>query len=226
MTDTQVPAEDLSQSRTTVRRLPEKQVFSRDEAYAILDDGLVGSLGISVDGQPYVLPVAYARIKNRVVFHGSTGSRLFRHAATGAPLCMSVTLLDGLVAARSLFESSMHYRSVMVFGSASVLSGEEELEALLQLSEHLLPGRTVDARHPSKKERAGTMTLAIPIDEYSVKISSGDPADLPEDLVTPPYSDIWAGYVPLTMSPGTPVTDPHVPPRTPVPDYVQQWGRG
>lgn len=210
--------------RTKVRRLPDKQVFDRGVAHAILDAGLVAHIGISDGDQPYVLPVGYARIDENVVFHGSSGSRLFRHAASGAPLCFTVTLLDGLVAARSLFESSMHYRSVMILGSASALSGDDEECALLALSEHLLPGRTVDARHPNKKERAATMTLSLPIAEYSVKVSTGHPDDDPADLIDPQYSAIWAGYVPLTMHAQPAVTDPHVPEGTPVPSYVRRWG--
>lgn len=211
--------------RTKVRRLPEKQVFERDAADAILDEGLVAHVGISVDAQPYVLPVGYARINDDVVFHGSSGSRLFRHAASGAPLCFTVTLLDGLVAARSLFESSMHYRSVMILGSAALLTDEAEERALLALSEHLLPGRTADARHPSRKERAATMTLSLPIAEFSVKVSKGDPDDDPEDLIDPKFSSLWAGYVPLVLQPLPPITDPHVPSTTTVPDYVNTWGR-
>ena len=213
-----------STARTRVRRLPDKAVTYRDTAYAILDAGLVAHVAVVTDGQPYVVPVGYARIGDEVIFHGSSASRLFTTLAAGAPTCLTVTLLDGLVLARSLFESSMHYRTVMALGTCRRLEGEAELAALLNLSEQLMPGRTSEARHPTAQELKATITLALPLDEISVKVSDGPPDDVDSDLVEPVYSKIWAGYVPITESPGQPVAD-ELAAGIPLPDYVERWRR-
>ncbi len=212
-------------ARTRVHRLPEKAVTDRAILHAVLDAGRVAHLAVVEDGQPFVVPVAYARRDDEVLFHGSTASRLFRRLAEGQPTCLTVTLLDGLVLARSLFESSMTYRSAMVLGHARRLEGEDELDALRVISEHLLPGRWSQARHPSPKERKATMVLALPLDEASVKVSAGGPADDPDDLVDPVLSRLWAGVVPITEVLGTPVPDEHCPSGTPVPEYIREWGR-
>ena len=213
-----------STARTRVRRLPDKAVTDRDTAYAILDAGLVAHVAVVTDGQPYVVPVGYARIGDEVIFHGSSASRLFTTLAAGAPTCLTVTLLDGLVLARSLFESSMHYRTVMALGTCRRLEGEAELAALLNLSEQLMPGRTSEARHPTAQELKATITLALPLDEISVKVSDGPPDDVDSDLVEPVYSKIWAGYVPITESLGQPVAD-ELAAGIPLPDYVERWRR-
>ena len=213
-----------STARTRVRRLPDKAVTDRDTAYAILDAGLVAHVAVVTAGQPYVVPVGYARIGDEVIFHGSSASRLFTTLAEGAPTCLTVTLLDGLVLARSLFESSMHYRTVMALGTCRRLEGEAELAALLDLSEHLMPGRTSEARHPTAQELKATITLALPLDEISVKVSDGPPDDVDSDLVDPVYSAIWAGYVPITESLGQPVAD-ELAAGIPLPDYVERWRR-
>ncbi|MDP5095795.1 MAG: pyridoxamine 5'-phosphate oxidase family protein, partial [Candidatus Nanopelagicales bacterium] len=160
-----------SSPRTRVRRLAENAVTDRDHAYAILDAGLVAHVAVITDGQPFVVPVGYARRGDEVIIHGSSASRLFKTLATGTPTCLTVTLLDGLVLARSLFESSMNYRTVMVLGTPRLVTGEEEIAALLDLSESLMPGRTADARHPLPQELKATITLALPLDEISVKVS-------------------------------------------------------
>ena len=219
------PATVTPTERTRIRRLPDKAVADRAALHAVLDAGLVAHLSVVEDGQPFVLPVAYARRGEQVVFHGSTGSRLFRRLAEGQPTCLTVTLLDGLVLARSLFESSMTYRSAMVLGTAERLDGDDELDALRVISEHLLPGRWSEARHPSPKERAATMTLALPLDEASVKVSAGGPDDEPGDLADPVLSTLWAGTVPISERFGEPVPDQHCPAGTPVPDYVRAWSR-
>ena len=208
--------------RTRIRRLPDKALTDRAALDAILDAGLVAHVGIVDDDQPFVLPVGYARRGDQVIMHGSSGSRLFRRLADGDPACVSVTLLDGLVYARSTFESSMNYRSAMILGSAHRLVGDDELDALRALTEHLLPGRWQDARHPSKKERAATLTVAMPIDEWSVKVGDGGPHDLPEDLENEPWRSIWAGRVPITQVMLPAVTDPDVPAGIAVPDYVRE----
>ena len=212
-----------STDRTRIRRLPDKTVNDRSIAYYILDAGLVGHVAITMEGQPYVLPVGYARRENDVLIHGSSGSRLFRALADGEDTCFTVTLLDGLVLARSAFESSMNYRSVMVLGRARRLEGDDELDALQVITEHLLPGRWSEARQPIKKERAATMTLALPLDEISVKVSAGPPEDDPDDLIDPVYSHIWAGVVPIVSTFGAPEPDDFTPTGTPTPSYIQDW---
>jgi uncharacterized protein len=211
-----------STERTRVRRIPEKAVHDREQLHAVLDAGLVAHVGvIGGDAQPYVVPVAYARDGDRVVFHGSTASRLFRQLAAGAPTCLTVTLLDGLVLARSVFESSMHYRSVMVLGRCDVLEAVAKDAALERVTEHLLPGRWAEARRPSPKELAATIVLALPLDETSVKVSDGPPDD-PEDDVRLP---VWAGTVPIRETFGEPVDAPDLAGGLPVPGYVRRWRR-
>jgi uncharacterized protein len=212
--------------RTRIRRIPENAVNDRAALDHVLDAGLVAHLAVvDESGQPYVVPVAYARRGDQVVFHGSTGSRLFRGLAGGQPTCLTVTLLDGLVLARSAFESSMNYRSAMVLGTATRLSGDDELDALRTITEHLLPGRWAECRPPSPKERAATMTLALDLDECSVKIRSGGPDDAPEDVTDPVYSRVWAGTVPITESFGTPIRSDECLAEVEVPDYVTSWRR-
>ncbi|MFZ0322987.1 MAG: pyridoxamine 5'-phosphate oxidase family protein [Actinomycetes bacterium] len=211
-----------STKRTKVRRLAEKAVHDRAALHSVLDAGLVAHLSVSDDqGQPYVLPVAYARDGENVLFHGSTGSRLFRGLAGGQPTCLTVTLLDGLVLARSTFESSMHYRSAMVLGVATKLTGAAKLRALEVITEHLLPGRWDEARHPSKKEAAATMVLSLSLDEASVKIADGPPTDEPDDLTRP----VWAGVVPMSEVFGRPVPAPDLNAPYAIPAYVRKWTR-
>jgi uncharacterized protein len=214
-------AELGASERTRVRRIPENAVRDREALHAILDAGLVAHVAVCDDaGQPYVLPVAYARDGERVLFHGSTGSRLFRSLAAGTPTCLTVTLLDGLVLARSAFESSMNYRGAMVLGTCSVLDGDDADRALRVISDHLLPGRWDDIRRPSRKELAATLVLALPLDEASVKVRTGGPNDLDEDLDRP----VWAGHVPLALTLGTPVPDRDGA-AFEVPTYVGTWQR-
>lgn len=208
--------------RTRIRRLPDKAVTDRSVLDAILDEGLVAHVGIVDDGHPFVVPVGYARRGDEVIMHGSSASRLFRSLAGGSPACVQVTLLDGLVYARSTFESSMNYRSATILGSARRLTGDDELDALRALTEHLLPGRWQEARHPSKKERAATLTVAMPLTEWSVKVGDGGPDDLPEDLETEPWCSIWAGRVPIAQVLLPAVTDPAVPEGVQVPNYVKE----
>ena len=212
--------------RTRVRRLPERAVHDRPVLHAILDAGLVAHVAVrDDDGQPYVIPVAYARRGEQVAFHGSTGSRLFRGLEAGQPTCLTVTLLDGLVLARSAFESSMNYRSAMVLGVARRLTGDDEFDALRAISDHLLPGRWADIRHPTAKERAATMTLALDLDECSVKVRVGGPEDLPEDLADPALATTWAGHVPIFEAFSDPVPSPANSPEAEVPSYISSWIR-
>jgi uncharacterized protein len=189
---------------------------------AVLDAGLVAHVAVAgPDGQPFVLPVAYARDGERVLFHGSTGSRLFRALAAGSPSCLTVTLLDGMVLARSVFESSMHYRSVMVLGRCKPVRGADKLAALERITDHLLPGRWAQARQPTTKELAATLVVALGLDEASVKVSAGPPDDPAEDVSLP----IWAGTVPLHEAFGEPVDAPDLPFPLAVPEYVRRWER-
>jgi nitroimidazol reductase NimA-like FMN-containing flavoprotein (pyridoxamine 5'-phosphate oxidase superfamily) len=206
--------------RTTVRRLPEKQVGEESVLNAILDAGRVGHIAVVDENeQPFVLPVAYARDGNRLLVHGSTASRLFRTLAAGAWTCLTVTHLDGLILARSAFESSMRYRSAMVLGNCDVVKGSDKLAALEVLTEHLLPNRWATLREPLAKEVAATMILALPIEEWSVKVSDGWPADPPEDLDAP----VWAGVLPMTTRFGDPLPAPDLRGEPGVPGYVRDW---
>ena len=218
-----VAALSSGEDRTRVRRLPEKQVTDRAVLDAVLDAARVAHVAVVDEaGRPYVVPVAHARDGDVVLFHGSTGSRLFRGLAAGAPTCLTVTLLDGLVVARSTFESSMHYRSAMVLGAASRVPDDDKARALEVLTEHLMPGRWADARHPNAKELAKTMVLSLPLDEWSVKVSDGPPDDDPADLDRP----VWAGVVPMEVAWGAPVAAPDLRGDHPVPGYVRGWSRG
>jgi nitroimidazol reductase NimA-like FMN-containing flavoprotein (pyridoxamine 5'-phosphate oxidase superfamily) len=208
-------------NRTRIRRLPERAVTDRDVLNAILDAGFVAHVGIVHEDQPFVLPSGYARRDDQVILHGSAASRLFRRLAEGAPACVTVTLLDGFVYARSAFESSMNYRSAMLLGQAIRLTDEDELDALRVLSDHLLPGRWPHVRHPSPKERAATLTVALPIAEWSVKVRTGDPEDLADDLANAPWAQLWAGALPIEQTFGTPVPDAHVPDSVQVPPAIE-----
>jgi nitroimidazol reductase NimA-like FMN-containing flavoprotein (pyridoxamine 5'-phosphate oxidase superfamily) len=197
-------------------------VNNREVGYAILDAGFVAHVAVVDDaGQPYVVPVGYARDGDRVLFHGSTGSRLFRGLASGQSTCLTVTLLDGMVLARSTFESSMNYRGVMVLGQCQVLEGTEKDRALEVITEHLLPGRWAEARHPNKKELAQTLVLALDLTEMSVKVSAGPPDDADDDIARP----IWAGVVPIVETFGAPQPAPDLVEPFPVPEYVTAWQR-
>jgi len=211
-----------STDRTRSRRLADHAVTERAALHAVLDAALVAHVAITgQDGQPFVLPVAYARDGERLLIHGSTGSRLFRGLAAGAPTCLTVTLLDGLVLARSAFESSMHYRSAMVLGSCTVVPDADKVAALDLLTDHLLPGRRPQLRPHSAKELAATLVLALPLDEASVKISHDAPNDDAADLDTP----IWAGVVPITEHFGEPVPAPDLRFDLEAPDHLRTWTR-
>ena len=221
-----MPAEPLPEpgatGRTRVRRLPELAVHERAVLNAVLDAGLVAHAAMVQDGQPYAVPVAYARDGDRLLLHGSTGSRLFRTLAAGAPACVTVTLVDGLVLARSVFESSMNYRSVMVLGSCVPVDGEDRLAALQRLTEHLMPGRWAQARLPTAKELAATTVVALPLAECSVKVSDGGPDDPAEDLAWP----VWAGVVPVEHRFGEPRPAADLHPDREPPAYLAQWRDG
>ena len=203
-----------------MRRLPEKQVNSRSALNVILDAARVAHVGVTdADGQPYVLPVAFARDGDDLLIHGSTGSRLFRALAAGASTCVTVTLLDGMVLARSAFESSMHYRSAMMFGSCEVVTADDVERCLEVLTEHLMPGRWAQLRSPTAKELAATTLLRMPLREWSVKVSDGWPDDPVEDLHEP----VWAGVLPIESAFGTPVATPDLHEPYEPPPYLARW---
>jgi uncharacterized protein len=188
--------------RTTVRRLPERGVYDRAAIEAVLDEGLVCHVGFAVEDQPYVIPCVYARIGERIYLHGSPASRMLRAVAADAPACVTVTLLDGLVLARSAFHHSVNYRSVVILGTASrVDDAEERLAALRAIVEHVVPGRWDEARRPSAVELAQTLVVALPISEASAKVRSGGPKDDAEDHAL----NVWAGVVPLALVAGAPI---------------------
>ena len=212
-----------STSRTRIHRLPERAVTDAAIRDAILDAGLVAHVGLVDDGQPYVIPVAFARRGDEVVFHGSRASRLMKALAGGAPACLTVTLLDGLVLARSAFNSSMNYRSVVVLGTCRELQGDDELDALRTVTEHLVPGQWDHIRHPSDQERKATLTLALPLAESSVKVRDGGPHDDDDDISG--LAHVWAGVVPITESFGTPIPSDDTPADVTVPAHLRTWAR-
>ena len=206
--------------RTRVRRLPKRGAYDLATIHAILDEGLIAHVGFVVDGAPVVIPTIHWRQGNELYFHGSVASRMLKSLSGGVEACVTVTLLDGLVLARSTFHHSMNYRSVMVFGRARVVEDREErLRALDALVEHVVPGRSAEARGPNEIELKQTVVLALPIDEASAKIRTGGPIDDKEDYAMP----IWAGVLPLRMVAGEPVADDGVTAK--VPEYVKRYER-
>lgn len=206
---------------TRLRRLPEKGSKDLQLARDILDEALVCHVGFTVDEQPYVVPMALARDGDRILLHGSVVSRLMKNLAGGLPCCVTVTHLDGLVLARSSFNSSMNYRSLMVFGPAVLISDETEKKRGMDiLVEHLLPGRLADLRPSTRKELNATTLLSLPLETFSIKTGEGPPDDTKADINTP----IWAGVIPLKMQAGEPVAAPDMVPGVSLPGYLQKPG--
>ncbi len=209
--------------RARVRRVHERARYDREAIDAVLDAGLVAHLGFDVDGQPFVIPTLHARVDDRVYVHGSAASRMLRALSAGVPACLTVTLLDGIVLARSVFEHSMNYRSVVVLGIAEAVDDPaEKLAALEAFTEKLLPGRWAEARPPTRKELRATSILRLPLDEASAKIREGGPedGDTPDALL-----DVWAGHVPLVVRALAPVPDPALRPGIPAPAAVRRYRR-
>jgi uncharacterized protein len=208
--------------RTRVVREAHRGVYDRETVYRILDEGFLCHVGFVADGQPFVIPTSYGRKDANLYIHGSAASRMLRQMKDGVPVCVTVTLLDGLVLARSVFNHSMNYRSVVVLGKATLVEDpEEKLEALRLLSEHILPGRWADARQPNERELKQTSVLRLPIEEFSAKVRMGPPIDDEEDYSFP----TWAGVVPLEMKAGTSIDDPRLDPAREVPAYVKHYKR-
>ncbi len=211
-----------TQARTRLVREAHRAVYDRAAAYQILDEGFICHVGFVVDGQPFVIPTAYGRVGDNLYIHGSAASRMLRKLDEGIPVCVTVTLLDGLVLARSIFNHSMNYRSVVVLGTGTaVVDPKEKLEALKALSEHILPGRWAESRQPNERELKETLVMRLPIEEFSAKVRQGPPIDDEEDYSFP----TWAGVIPLQMVPGTPENDPRLDAKTIVPAYASGYSR-
>jgi uncharacterized protein len=205
---------------TTVKRHPERGAYDRATIDAILDEGLICHLGFVSDGRPFVIPTIHARDGDTLYIHGSPGSRMLRAAKDGVDICVTVTLLDGLVLARSVYNHSMNYRSAVVLGRARELTDrDEKIRAMHRVVEHVVPGRWNDARQPSDAEIKGTTILALPLDEASAKIRTGPPTDDDADLELP----VWAGTIPLRIQPSEPVPAATV--AGPPPGYALDYGR-
>jgi nitroimidazol reductase NimA-like FMN-containing flavoprotein (pyridoxamine 5'-phosphate oxidase superfamily) len=212
-----------SSERTRVRRHPERGRYDRETIRAILDEGLVCHLGFAVDGAPFVVPTMYARRGDALYVHGSPASRMLRTAAGPADVCLTVTLLDGLVMARSAFNHSMNFRSVVVVGRAEeVVDPDEKMVAFEALVEHVCRGRWADVRTPSAKELAATMVLRLALSEASAKVRAGGPRDASEEDLSLP---VWAGELPLRTRPLPPVRDERVPEAVATPAYASAYTR-
>jgi nitroimidazol reductase NimA-like FMN-containing flavoprotein (pyridoxamine 5'-phosphate oxidase superfamily) len=210
-------------ARTTLKRLPKRGCVERETIYQILDEAFVCHVGFVFDGQPYVIPTGYARDGDQLLIHGSAASRMLRALAGEADVCVTVTLLDGLVLARSAFHHSMNYRSVVILGRAKVVSGKQEkLDALRILTEHVLPGRWKDVRGPSENELKQTLVLSLDIAEASAKIREGAPVDDEADYEL----DVWAGVIPLQLTAGAPIDDANLDKGIVVPQYASIYKRG
>ena len=213
---------EASTPRTRVVRETHRGVYDRETVYQILDEGFLCHVGFVADGHPFVIPTSYGRKDASLYIHGSAASRMLRQIKDGVPVCVTVTLLDGLVLARSVFNHSMNYRSVVVLGKATLVDdAEEKIEALRLLSEHILPGRWADARQPNERELKQTSVLRVRIEEFSAKVRVGPPIDDEEDYSFP----IWAGVVPLEMVAGKPIDDLRVLPNRTVPEYARGYSR-
>ena len=210
-------------NRTQIRRRPQRGNYDRHVIEQILDEGLVCHVGFAVDSQPFVIPTAYGRIDDCLYIHGSPVSRMLRSLQDGLEVCVTVTLLDGLVLARSAFHHSMNYRSVVIFGAATIVTDlDQKREALRAFSEHIIPQRWAEVRQPSPQEIQGTLVLSLQWTEASAKIRSGPPLDDKADYLLP----VWAGVLPLELTTNTPVKDPHLAPDVTLPDYVKSYKRG
>jgi len=208
--------------RTRVVREPQRGVYDRETVYKILDEGLVCHVGFSLEGQPFVIPTLFARVGDAIYFHGSAASRMLRGVSEGANVCVTVTLTDGIVLARSVFNHSMNYRSVVALGKATLVEEpQEKLEALRAFTEKILPGRWDDARQPNEKELKATSILRLPLTEASAKVRVGPPEDDAPDYALP----VWAGVIPLGVVAGAPIRDEKCDLGIPLPAYAANYKR-
>lgn len=190
--------------RTQIKRVPQRGNYEREVIYQILDEGLICHVGFAIDNQPYVIPTAYGRVDDQLYIHGSPASRMLRSLQTGIEVCVTVTLLDGLVLARSAFHHSMNYRSVVIFGTATLVKdAEQKLAALQAFTDHVVPKRWEEVRPPNRQELQGTLVLSLPLTEASAKVRTGPPLDDEADYDLP----VWAGVLPLKLMAGEAIAD-------------------
>ena len=214
--------EFVNTERTRIHRLPARGHYDRQTIYRILDEALICHVGFAHEGQPYVIPINFARLRDAVVLHGAKASRLLKHIAAGHPVCVEATIVDGLVLARSAFHHSVNYRSVVLFGKGRLVDDyEDKLAALEAVTEHLIPGRWREARLPNRKELDATSVVSIPIEEASAKVRLGPPIDDEEDYTLP----VWAGVLPLEARASTPVRDERQREAIPLPGYIAEYSR-
>jgi nitroimidazol reductase NimA-like FMN-containing flavoprotein (pyridoxamine 5'-phosphate oxidase superfamily) len=207
-------------ARNNVKRLPERGHYDAATIYPIIDAALICHVGFALDGQPFVIPTLFARQDDTILLHGAKGSRLLRHIQSGGEVCITITLVDGIVLARSVFHHSINYRSVVLFGKGAVIAGEQaQLQALESFTERLIPGRWQDARPPNAIELKQTTVIAVQIESASAKIRSGPPGDEAGDLDLP----VWAGVLPLRQIAGAPLADPQLRPSVELPDYIRDF---
>jgi len=208
--------------RTQVKRLPKRGKYERETVFSILDTGFVCHVGFSVDGQPYVIPTNYGRSGDTVYLHGSAASRMLRTLSEGVPVSVTVTHVDGLVLARSAFHHSVNYRSVVILGTARLVTDPaEKMEALRVFTEHVMKGRWDDVRQPTEQELKATTVLALPLEEVSAKVRTGGPIDDEEDYALP----VWAGVLPLETVAKEPLADPQRKNNPAVPEYLKKYSR-
>jgi uncharacterized protein len=208
--------------RTQVKRLPKRGKYDAETVYKILDEGFVCHVGFVADGQPFVIPTNYGRVGDTLYLHGSAASRMLRTLSAGIPVCVTVTLVDGLVLARSAFHHSVNYRSVVILGTATLVDEPtEKMEALRLFTEHIMKGRWDEIRWPNEQELKGTLVLSLPLEEVSAKVRVGGPVDDEEDYALP----VWAGVLPLSQTTGKPIADERLKAGTPVPEYMAKYRR-
>jgi len=201
-----------------INRLPSRSFYDKDTINQIIDEALYCHVSFVQINQPYIIPTIHARMNDRIVLHGAKGSRMLKHIAEGNEICIAITLMDGLVLARSVFHHSMNYRSVVIFGKGKLIENKvEKIEALKTITEHLIPGRWEDARKPNKKELNATTVVSIDIDEASAKIRTGPPKDDEEDY----NLSVWAGVLPFSLEFASPQNDPKLNPGISLPHYLQ-----
>jgi uncharacterized protein len=209
--------------RTTIKRMPQRAVYDRRIINAILDEGLLCHLGFTQDSQPFVLPTIYARDRERILIHGSAASRMLRNIRGGIPACATVTLLDGLVLARSAYHHSMNYRSVVILGIATeICDRADKIAAMRAIVNHVMPGRWDDVRAPSEPEIRATMVLSLPLNEASAKVRTGPPLDDEQDYAL----TTWAGVVPLSLEAYAPIADQLLTAGIEIPSYARSYRRG
>ncbi len=208
--------------RTRVKRLPKRGSYDREVINAIMDEAFICHVGFVADGQPYVIPTAYGRIDDNLYIHGSAASRMLRTLADGVDVCVTITLVDGLVLARSAFHHSINYRSVVILGRAALVEDPAEKNLALEaFTEHIIPGRWADVRWPNELELKATSVLKLPISEASAKVRTGGPVDDEEDYAI----GVWAGTLPLSVTPGAPIPDDRLEQDTEIPDHVARYQR-